>query len=55
MNTKQYVVIDKYEGSFVGTIEEIIEWLIENSCIHGQQGFYALGEEVIPMFGMEKI
>jgi hypothetical protein len=55
MNAKQYAVIDEYKGGFVGSLEEIVEWLMEHSCIHGQQKFYEIGEEVVPMFGMEKI
>lgn len=53
MSAKLYAVIDEYEGGFVGTMEQIVDWLIDRGCTHGQQKFYTIGEEVVPMFGME--
>lgn len=46
MKPKLYVVIDEYEGGYVGTEEQIIEWLISNECTHGQQEFYEVGKKI---------
>jgi len=48
MMTKLYAVIDEYKGGYVGTIDEILEWLVENDCGYGEQKFYEVGKEVQP-------
>ena len=46
MEPKLYVVVDEYEGGYVGTEEQVIDWLIDNGCTHGHQKFYEVGSEV---------
>lgn len=46
MKPKLYVVIDEYEGGYVGTEEQVIDWLIDNGCTHGHQKFYEVGKEI---------
>lgn len=46
--TKQYVAVDRYQGSRVGSIDEIIQWLVTHDCEYGNQKFYELGKEVEP-------
>ena len=48
MMTKQYVAVDRYQGSHVGSLDEIIQWLVTNDCEYGNQKFYELGKEVEP-------
>ena len=46
--TKRYAVIDEYKGAYAGTIDEILEWLVENDCRYGEQKFYEVGDQVHP-------
>lgn len=46
MGYKLYAVIDEYAGGYVGTKEQVIEWLINNDCTHGDQIFYEVGKQV---------
>ena len=43
-----YAVVDEYKGSYVGTIDEVLNWLVENDCSYGSQRFYEIGDEVQP-------
>lgn len=46
MEPKLYVVVDEYEGGYVGTYEQIIDWLVDNGCTHGHQKFYEVGKKI---------
>jgi hypothetical protein len=60
MNSNEYVCVDEYEGAYVGTIEQILEWQEEQGipflrCRYYKQGipflrcrYYKLGDEVLP-------
>lgn len=52
---KQYVAVDRYQGSCVGSIDEIIRWLVTRDCEYGNQKFYELGREVQPDIKLEYI
>lgn len=46
MSKKQYVCDNEYEGAFVGTLQEIDEWLCETGYTPRNCTFYELGEKV---------
>lgn len=41
-----YVCDDEFEGAYVGTLEEITEWMSENVIPVSRATFYKIGEQV---------
>jgi hypothetical protein len=48
MNSNEYVCVDEYEGAYIGTIEQILEWQEEQGIPFLRCRYYKLGDEVLP-------
>lgn len=46
MSNKRYVCDNDYDGAFVGTLNEIDEWLASNGQTPANCSFYEIGKEV---------
>ena len=46
MEEQKYVVVSEYEGSYVGTLEEIVIWSSDNGVLLQNCTFYEVGVEV---------
>ena len=51
----KYVCKSEYEGSYVGTLEEINDWLSEESILFNDCIFYRLGKEVTVKLALAEV